>query len=124
MISRFHECLRTDRFSNHFANDFWLSPEGWPNNRFRTLISSSRSFQWIPSPLPISLQLLRSLTVACLSRGYQTKGTIIVRPSIKWTVISSLVTVTSDASACTSSVEILIPTPHQVLLILRNQLFN
>src|SRR5262249_48936746 len=34
-------------------NDVWLSPDRLPLRRFSTLMSSSRSGQWIPSPPPM-----------------------------------------------------------------------
>src|SRR3989304_2257654 len=75
--------------SSHPLNDRWLSPDAFPDNKFSTLISSSRSGQWIPSPFPIKRQLLRSCAVPCRSLGYQPIGTETVRPSDKSILIVS-----------------------------------
>ena len=71
------------RASNHRFSERWLSPEGRPAHTFSTLISSSRSGQWMPSPRPMIRQLLRSWGVPCNRRGYHSKGTLMLRPSIK-----------------------------------------
>src|SRR5262245_6304827 len=55
--------------------------------------------------------------VPCRSRGYQPRGTIMVRPSSRSTASSLRDTFTSTAWAWSSLVEILIPTPHQFLLV-------
>lgn len=76
---------RDDRFSSHFLKDVWLSPKGLPLNNPSTLISSSRSSQRIPDPLPIRRQLFCSAREACVSLGYHARGTEMVRPSLKST---------------------------------------
>ncbi len=48
------------RASNHRFSERWLSLEGRPAHTFSTLISSSKSGQWMPSPRPMRRQLLRS----------------------------------------------------------------
>ena len=81
------------RLCSHFWKDSGLSPEGFPSNRFSTLMSSSKSGQWIPSLFPIRRQLFRSSGVPCSSRGYQARGTEIARPSFNWRVrLSSVIT--------------------------------
>lgn len=82
------------RFFNHLLNESRLSPEGFRDNRFSTLISSSRSGQWIASLFPISRQLLRSSGVPCKSLGYHARGTEIDRPSFRSTVkLSAVITI-------------------------------
>ena len=85
------------RFSSHCFNERWLSPDDLPRSRLSTLISSSSSGQCIPSPLPISRQLLRSSRLPWRSRGYPSKGAEIVRPSVRSTTRVSFVTFTRCA---------------------------
>jgi hypothetical protein len=90
------ECLAIleDRFASHLPSDAWLSPDGFPVNRFSTLISSSRSSQWMPAPRPTNRQRLRSAVDACDKRGYHASGTETLRPSLRSTesVSSDIVT--------------------------------
>src|SRR6185295_1654887 len=57
------ETFRLCRVVNHFCSEDWLSPDDLPSSKPSTLISSSRSGQWIPSPLAMSRQLPRSFRV-------------------------------------------------------------
>jgi|GEM_PF-3325035 len=92
------------RCSSHCLNERWLSPEGFPNARPSTLTSSSRSGQWMPSPLPIRRHLFRSSDVPCKRRGYHARGTEIVRPSVRSTMSASSVTVIPCATAICVSI--------------------
>ncbi len=88
-------------------------------------MSSSRSGQWIPSPLPIRRQFARSAGVPCANRGNQATGTVIVLPSAKSTSRASSLTLTLSASASLSSVpEVLIPRPQQKDCVLHHQPLN
>ena len=90
---------------------------------FSTLMSSSRSGQWIPSPPPMSRQRARCFVVPCRSRGYHASGASTVRPSANSTLSVSFVTLTfSAATSRNSFVKVLIPTIQQLLLILLDQL--
>ncbi len=101
---------RAARLSSHFLNDTWVSPDGLPANNPSTLMSSSISSQWMPWPFPISRQLSRSSGVTWTSRGNQTNGTEMVRPSLRSTLKVSSVTVTFSAvGTAISTAEILIP---------------
>src|SRR5437773_11128313 len=73
----------------------------------------------MPSFSPIKRQLFRSSGVPCSRRGYQARGTEIVRPSFTSTARVSSVTITFWAFA--SAVKILIPTPQHVCSIFFNQ---
>ena len=82
-------------------------------------MSSSRSGQWMPRPLPISRQRFRSSVVPCESRGYHATGAEIARPSVSSTQsVSSLTRTCAAAGTCVSAVEEFIPAFQQVLLIL------
>src|SRR5579864_3410465 len=73
----------------------------------------------MPRPPPMSRHELRSFTVACASRGYQSKGTAIVRPSDNSTDSRSRDTCKLVALATmTSAVEELIPRLQEMLLML------
>jgi hypothetical protein len=87
------------RSASQRFNDSWHSPDGFPESKLSTLMSSSKSGQWIPAPLPIKRQWLRSLELPCRRRGYQAKGTESVRPSAKCTVRVSSVTPTLSAAS-------------------------
>ena len=87
------------RLSSERCSEAWLSPDCLPRSRPSTLMSSSRSGQWIPIPSPMNRQFRRSSGVPCSRRGYQAMGIEIVRPSAKSTVNVSFVTVTSIAMA-------------------------
>ena len=107
------------------ANERWLSPEGWPRRMFSTLMSSSRSGQWIPSPPPMSRQRARCFVVPCRSRGYHASGASTVRPSANSTLSVSFVTLTFSAATWRNSfVKVLIPTIQQLLLTLLDQLLQ
>ena len=66
-------------------------------------MSSSKSSQWIPSPLPIRRQFARSAGVPCARRGNQATGTVIVLPSARFTSRASSLTLTLWAAASRSS---------------------
>ena len=65
---------------------------GVPHRRLSTLISSSTSGQWMIVPSPMSSNRPRCSGVAASSLHDQAKGTLILRPSTRWTRISSSVT--------------------------------
>ena len=91
-----------------------VSPEFRPAKRLSTLMSSSRSGQWIPKPPPMRRQLACSAGVPRASRGNQASGTAIVRASARSTTRDSSRTITHRANACLGSVtEILMPCPRQ-----------
>src|SRR5207249_7281342 len=71
-FSAVHFFLCLPRFSSQRANDGWLSPDGLPSTSPSTLMSSSKSGQWMPSPRPMKRQRLRSLVVPCSRRGNHT----------------------------------------------------
>ncbi len=60
----------------------------YPSN-FSTEMSSSRSSQWIPTPLPISRHLFLCSSVALRREGNHSNETAISRPSDNWTCIRS-----------------------------------
>ena len=109
---------RTPRYGPRRAwsqrlSDRWLSRDGRPAISPSTLRSSSRSGQRMPCPAPISSQWSRSAGVAWRSRGYQARGTEMVRPSESSARSVSSVTSTSSASGMrTSIVEVIIPSVH------------
>ena len=82
------------RDSSHRPKLSPVSLEGRPANRLATLMSSSRSGQWMPSPELIRRQLDRCARVPCRSLGNQAIGTVMVRPSDNSTVKLSLPTIT------------------------------
>src|SRR5207249_635813 len=92
-----------------------------------TLMSSSRSGQCRPSPSPMSRQFARSARVPCASRGYQIRGTVIVRPSISSTTRAASVNDTFCACAWLMSIgddEVLIPSPQKYLLVCDDEPFK
>ncbi len=100
-----HQPLRDGRRSSHFFSDEGFSPERRPSSRPSTLMSSSRSGQWIPRPSPMSRQRPRSSAEPCQSLGYHVKGTESARPSARDTVNASSVTTTSRADGIWVSVD-------------------
>src|SRR5205085_5096273 len=62
------------RLCSHFSSDVRLSRDCCPCNKPSTLMSSSRSGQWIPSPRAIKRQLLRSFPDPCSKRGNHARG--------------------------------------------------
>lgn len=54
-----------------------------------TEISSSRSSQWTPTPLPMNRHLFLCSSVALRREGNHSNGTMISRPSDSWTCILS-----------------------------------
>src|SRR5579863_10000383 len=60
------------------------------------LRSSSTSGQWIPYPPPAIFQFLRCVGVALSRRGYQTRGTLMTRPSRSDTLSASSLNATSS----------------------------
>ena len=112
------------RVLSHRRKDSCVSPDLLPASKLWTLISSSRSGQWIPSPFAISFQWERSAGVPCESRGNQPMGTVMDLPSANSATSASSVTVT--LCACTSVVsgpEVLIPCSQQKTLMLHDQSF-
>ena len=102
-----------------------VSPDLRPAKRLATLMSSSRSGQWMPSPPPINRQLSLSGGVPCERRGNQSSGTVIVRPSARSTDNASSLAVTCWAYASLRSVpEVLMPCPHQICSSLFNDGFQ
>jgi len=82
---------------------------GAPCKRPWVLRSSSISGQWIPYPAPATRQFARCTGVACSSRGYQTKGTVMVRPSKRSTLMASSVTRTSLTRSPALGSKVVIP---------------
>jgi len=98
------------RWSSHFLRDDCVSPDRFPARRASTLMSSSRSGQWIPSWSPMKGHLSLSVDEAWRRRGHHARGTAIVRPSTRSTVRASSVIVTVCALASRTSIaEELIP---------------
>src|SRR5947209_4491926 len=92
---------------------------------FSTLMSSSSSGQWIPSPPPMRRQWSFSSGVPWRSLGYHTMGTATVRPSTRSTVRVSSLSVTWRAlAAWISSAEVLIPAPQQRGLLILDKLLH
>ncbi len=87
------------------GNDGPVSPCSMPS----TLISSSMSGQRTPSPSPRISQCCRCSRVASAKRHDQTKGTLIVRPSIKCAMISSSVTSIVVTRGSTNFAAVLMP---------------
>ncbi len=82
---------------------------GAPCKRPWAVRSSSRSGQCIPYPAPAMRQFARSSGVACSNRGYHAKGTVMVRPSKRSTLMASSVTRTSLTRSPDLGSEVLIP---------------
>ena len=82
---------------------------GAPRKRPRVLRSSSMSGQWIPYPAPAMRQFARCSDVACSRRGYHAKGTVMVRPSKRSTLIASSVTRTSLTRSPALGSKVVIP---------------
>src|SRR4051812_40844986 len=76
------------------------------------------------SPSPIIRNSWRCSGVACSSLGYHASGTMIVRPSARWTISSSAVVVTSLARGTFSMAEEVIPRLDEFYLMLDDQLFD
>jgi len=115
-LDRFWLRLRLLRRWSHLLNELWLSPEGLPSSRLATLMSSSSAGQWMPCPRPMICQDLRSSADPCASRGYQSNGAIIIRPSSNST--ERALSVTSTWSALVSRVlteEVCIPPLQQLI---------
>src|SRR5258705_13733472 len=76
----------------------------------------------MPSPRPIRRQFARSSGVPCARRGYQSNGTLTVRPSTRSTTSASSVTVTCWANAARNSLcEVLIPRPTELNCVVPHQ---
>ena len=73
------------------------------------LRSSSRSDQCIPYPAPAIRQFARCSGVACSKRGYQARGTVMVRPSKRSTLRVSSVTRTSLTRSPALGSKVVIP---------------
>jgi len=88
-------------------------------------MSSSRSGQWMPCPLPINRQLAHSGCVACNSRGNQPSGADIVRPSLSSALNASSFTITrSIVGLKFSTPEVAMPCLDQFLLVVIDKLPN
>jgi hypothetical protein len=94
---------------------------GAPRSRPSVLRSSSTSGQWIPYPAPMICQFWRCSGVASRSLGYQTRGTVIVRPSARSTLSVSSEKWTSRTASPGLGSEIVIPCLQQPSPILENQ---
>ena len=109
------------RAFNQFFNDSVLSPDRLPARRPATVRSSSNSGQCRYAPSPKTSTCFRSFGVPFHNLGYQTNGTMIVRPSTRSTVSASLLTLTAFARASWISVtEELIPFLQKSLAVLKN----
>ena len=86
-----------------------LSADGLPARREDTLMSSSRSGQWIPSPRAIRVLLARSAAEPCRSRGNHANGTEMQRPSDSSTLKVSSDAATAVATGIVSLAEVVIP---------------
>lgn len=107
---------------NYDAATFFLEGHaGTPNNIPRTLMSSSMSGQWAPSPLPMISKLVRCAGVASDSRQDHASGTLILRPSSSSAMIKSSVTfiVIIRGSLLTT---VFIPALHNAIQIFEGQL--
>src|SRR5947208_6493453 len=82
---------------------------GAPRNNPSVFKSSSMSDQWIPYPPPAICQCRRCFAVALRSRGYQTNGTDIVRPSIRETIKLSSVNSTSATRSSAANAKVPMP---------------
>ena len=94
---------------NHGSGWLQLSIGQDVASRLRTEMSSSRSGQWMPMPLPMSRQLLRCSAVPCKRRGNQARGAETVRPSERRRTSSASDTCTSITSDDTLLAKMLIP---------------
>ena len=109
---------RAQRFwySSQRLRDFAFSVDFRPSNRWRTLMSSSRSGQWMPSPSAMSRLLPLSSGVALANLGDQAIGTDRLRPSINSSVSWLLVILTAVARAtAASTAESVIPCSHELI---------
>ncbi len=97
---------------------------GAPRNRPSVLRSSSTSGQWIPYPAPMICQFSRCSGVASRSLGYQTRGTVMVRPSARSTLSVSSEKWTSRTASPGLGSEGVIPRLQQCSPVLGNQPFN
>lgn len=84
------------------------------------LRSSSMSGQCIPNPAPLMRQRNRCSSVASRSRGYQVKGTMIVRPSARSTASVSSVKWTSRTRSPELRWEAFIPFLQEESAVLKN----
>jgi hypothetical protein len=83
-----------------------------------TEMSSSRSSQWMPTPLPTSLHLLLWSSVALRSEENHSRGTEISRPSDNWTCnlsASNLIPVAKTLTALIA--EVFMPLLHQKMSV-------
>ena len=101
-----------------------LRGAGAPCKRPWVVRSSSRSGQCIPYPAPAMRQFARASGVACSNRGYHAKGTVMVRPSKRSTLMESSVTCTSLTRSPDLGSEVLIPCLQELFLVFRCQCFQ
>jgi len=106
------------------AADFTEGGAGAPRRRPSVLRSSSTSGQWIPKPALLNCQFPRSLEDACRSRGYQTSGTVIVRPSARSTLSVSSVNRTSVTRSPALGAEVLTPCLQEAGCVFRDESLN
>ena|SRR6185437_15181961 len=92
----------------------YLFGAGAPRSNPSVLKSSSRSDQCRPNPPPAIFQLLRCAGVAFNKRGYQTRGTVMTRPSRKLTLKASSANWTSSTRSSAAAAEKVIPRPPKV----------
>lgn len=106
------------------SNDAAHSPLRRPARSPSTLMCSSISGHSMAVPLPKTSQFRRSDSVACNKRGYQSSGTLMIRPSSKVTLMPSASASARTAQGSRSRTKVVIPCTHQYLLMLDNQLLN
>ena len=82
---------------------------GVPLSKPSTLKSSSISGQWMPCPAAQGSHVARSCGTSCLSRGYHSSGTAILRPSLRSTSSQSSVTRTSSTRLSGFTASVLMP---------------
>lgn len=78
----------------------------------------------MPRPRPVRRKFRRCESVAWARRGYQSSGTVIVRPSLRTTVRSFLPTLTSFARWSFNSGEVAMPTGKYCRPLLNYQCFD
>jgi hypothetical protein len=76
------------------------------------------------SPSPMIRRSRRCSSVACKSLGYHASGTIIVRPSARWTISSSPIADTSMARGTCSTAEEVIPSLDEFYLMFDDEPFD
>ncbi len=92
LCTRLQANQRLDRLLRYPWRRNGSGTAGAPRSKPSVLKSSSRSGQFIPYPAPAIFQRERCSVLAFNSLGYQTKGTMIVRPPARSTANVSSVT--------------------------------